>query len=142
MAGSWSLYFERAKTEKTLAQLVFRFIEINHMLQPSFFFLKHPAPPEFYPLPLPAALPIYRVCVLAAAAARLDRRPAGADGHRFDRRFRADLSSDGADQGRRAQERTLHRHRQRSRVQPRSEEHTSELQSQSNLVCRLLLEKK
>src|SRR5438270_8722190 len=29
-----------------------------------------------------------------------------------------------------------HRHRQRS------EEHTSELQSQSNLVCRLLLEKK
>src|SRR2546430_8441412 len=28
------------------------------------------------------------------------------------------------------------------RQQPRSEEHTSELQSQSNLVCRLLLEKK
>src|SRR2546430_10771278 len=28
------------------------------------------------------------------------------------------------------------------RVRPRSEEHTSELQSQSNLVCRLLLEKK
>src|SRR5688572_31128568 len=31
------------------------------------------------------------------------------------------------------------RHRQPA---PRSEEHTSELQSQSNLVCRLLLEKK
>src|SRR2546430_4455347 len=31
----------------------------------------------------------------------------------------------------------------RSRTRPRrSEEHTSELQSQSNLVCRLLLEKK
>src|SRR2546427_4287085 len=29
-----------------------------------------------------------------------------------------------------------------SRAQERSEEHTSELQSQSNLVCRLLLEKK
>src|SRR2546430_3135320 len=29
-----------------------------------------------------------------------------------------------------------------SAVVPRSEEHTSELQSQSNLVCRLLLEKK
>src|SRR5438270_2427779 len=29
-----------------------------------------------------------------------------------------------------------------SRSQARSEEHTSELQSQSNLVCRLLLEKK
>src|SRR5688572_31348581 len=30
----------------------------------------------------------------------------------------------------------------RSRGRRRSEEHTSELQSQSNLVCRLLLEKK
>src|SRR2546427_8791777 len=30
----------------------------------------------------------------------------------------------------------------RSRKATRSEEHTSELQSQSNLVCRLLLEKK
>src|SRR5688572_32323101 len=29
-----------------------------------------------------------------------------------------------------------------ARRSPRSEEHTSELQSQSNLVCRLLLEKK
>src|SRR2546430_5899698 len=30
----------------------------------------------------------------------------------------------------------------RTLLYPRSEEHTSELQSQSNLVCRLLLEKK
>src|SRR2546430_9330714 len=34
------------------------------------------------------------------------------------------------------------RHDQQSRRLRRSEEHTSELQSQSNLVCRLLLEKK
>src|SRR5688572_32727682 len=33
------------------------------------------------------------------------------------------------------------RHRRGARVAARSEEHTSELQSQSNLVCRLLLEK-
>src|SRR2546427_8014790 len=52
-------------------------------------------------------------------------------------------------------DRVLHRHLQESprlrvhrrlpellRVHLRSEEHTSELQSQSNLVCRLLLEKK
>src|SRR2546427_8295608 len=32
--------------------------------------------------------------------------------------------------------------RRARRSEPRSEEHTSELQSQSNLVCRLLLEKK
>src|SRR2546430_10963456 len=31
---------------------------------------------------------------------------------------------------------------ERARKRKRSEEHTSELQSQSNLVCRLLLEKK
>src|SRR5260370_15771762 len=34
------------------------------------------------------------------------------------------------------------RHRRRSWPAPRSEEHTSELQSHLNLVCRLLLEKK
>src|SRR5205085_9833124 len=34
------------------------------------------------------------------------------------------------------------RQRARKTAGPRSEEHTSELQSQSNLVCRLLLEKK
>src|SRR2546427_7571776 len=33
-------------------------------------------------------------------------------------------------------------HKRRAWVEHRSEEHTSELQSQSNLVCRLLLEKK
>src|SRR2546430_12769580 len=36
----------------------------------------------------------------------------------------------------------LHRRRAVCDPKPRSEEHTSELQSQSNLVCRLLLEKK
>src|SRR5689334_23778296 len=33
-------------------------------------------------------------------------------------------------------------HSFKDRVEPRSEEHTSELQSQFHLVCRLLLEKK
>src|SRR2546430_4867416 len=38
--------------------------------------------------------------------------------------------------------RDIHRHSQAQTIeQQRSEEHTSELQSQSNLVCRLLLEK-
>src|SRR2546427_7040368 len=56
---------------------------------------------------------------------------------------------------RHAGQRRRHARRRRSRIGPegrvspsvrvkseRSEEHTSELQSQSNLVCRLLLEKK
>src|SRR2546430_12684845 len=38
--------------------------------------------------------------------------------------------------------RDLRVHALLARVRCRSEEHTSELQSQSNLVCRLLLEKK
>src|SRR2546430_13913994 len=37
---------------------------------------------------------------------------------------------------------TLHPRRAEATLARRSEEHTSELQSQSNLVCRLLLEKK
>src|SRR5438270_13575841 len=41
-----------------------------------------------------------------------------------------------------ARARSRPRRRWRHRTGPRSEEHTSELQSQSNLVCRLLLEKK
>src|SRR5688572_32477107 len=36
----------------------------------------------------------------------------------------------------------MNRFRPAAHVRRRSEEHTSELQSQSNLVCRLLLEKK
>src|SRR2546430_13061193 len=42
----------------------------------------------------------------------------------------------------RRQPRAPHQAVSRRRALPRSEEHTSELQSQSNLVCRLLLEKK
>src|SRR2546430_11734839 len=49
-----------------------------------------------------------------------------------------------ARQGRAQDERTLMSAvlRPAPSLEPRSEEHTSELQSQSNLVCRLLLEKK
>src|SRR5205085_9868128 len=61
---------------------------------------------------------------IAASAARMRRRPPPNSRDR-----------DAADL---AVRRRL-RHRARGR---RSEEHTSELQSQSNLVCRLLLEKK
>src|SRR5438270_7261973 len=42
----------------------------------------------------------------------------------------------------RIRDRVVREHRRRSQGHGRSEEHTSELQSQSNLVCRLLLEKK
>src|SRR5215467_15755350 len=44
--------------------------------------------------------------------------------------------------GRGAVEKAASRHRRAPPCPPRSEEHTSELQSPCNLVCRLLLEKK
>src|SRR2546422_5993170 len=50
------------------------------------------------------------------------------------------LADRGADQAARAD--AAHPHHLHHRAEPRSEEHTSELQSRLHLVCRLLLEKK
>src|SRR5690606_40737291 len=97
----------------------------------SSFFFRAPAPPALYTLSLHDALPISgRHADLASAAfgpgalrpvprqcpvRRHIRRPADGRHHRFLFRGLRQL---------------------------RSEEHTSELQSRENLVCRLLLEKK
>src|SRR5260221_8778954 len=89
-----------------------------------FFFFNDPATTEIYPLSLPAALPISTLTsanvitalqpiLLGVVAARIHKEPPSARGV----------------------------HAQQDRLQ-RSEEHTSELQSHSDLVCRLLLEKK
>src|SRR2546430_12022955 len=80
-----------------------------------FFFLKVRAPPEIYPLPLHDALP-----TPASPSA-----PVSSIGT-------ASISTSAAVS---TPDCTLS-------SSSRSEEHTSELQSQSNLVCRLLLEKK
>src|SRR5690606_41287064 len=80
----------------------------------------------FYTLSLHDALPI-----LEPASRKRRRREAAGDGRR-----------DGALRARglrRAIQDSVARHRRR---RSRSEEHTSELQSRENLVCRLLLEKK
>src|SRR5256885_10936910 len=101
-----------------------------------FFFLNDPAPPEFSPLPHPAPLPIClpgdgRGAAVAAAPRRLRRL----------RGVRAGLP-DGCDRS--GAPRRAPGVSPRRLLQPvrRSEEHTSELQSPCNLVCRLLLEKK
>src|SRR5438309_5176357 len=88
-----------------------------------FFFLNDPAPPEIYTLSLHDALPIY---------ARWTQR-------------RRKIDAPAVPHGpARADDRigTAGRPRARSARAGRSEEHTSELQSQFHLVCRLLLEKK
>src|SRR2546427_8545228 len=86
-----------------------------------FFFFNDTATTEIYTLSLHDALPI----------SRGQRRPAAADRGPGAVRVRLGRSSLGANPV-----------RQDFRDRDRSEEHTSELQSQSNLVCRLLLEKK
>src|SRR5438270_2219544 len=84
-----------------------------------FFFFTDPATTEIYTLSLHDALPICR------RAGRSPRR--GCRGSTRRSRRRAGRGPGGSRPARR---------------RDRSEEHTSELQSQSNLVCRLLLEKK
>src|SRR2546430_13467458 len=66
--------------------------------------------------------------------AAVDRRPVG---------LPIEAQHHGVSAGSDEQARDEHERRQElGEDDPRSEEHTSELQSQSNLVCRLLLEKK
>src|SRR5690606_41428991 len=88
------------------------------------FFLTDPATTEFYTLSLHDALPIL---IGRVQASRVGLREAAADGPEGVRRVRGPDAK--VAEG-------VHR------VAERSEEHTSELQSRENLVCRLLLEKK
>src|SRR5207249_11916437 len=82
---------------------------------------------DVYPLSLHDALPIYAGdAALAEERARRDpRRAAKAEIAKVQHGQPVDLTRDGAFE-----------------VDDRSEEHTSELQSRFDLVCRLLLEKK
>src|SRR5688572_31802773 len=85
-----------------------------------YFFFNDTATTEIYTLSLHDALPI-------SVAAN--------DSHRNDRSVSMDPQSHVSRHG-------AYLCRPCDRLRRRSEEHTSELQSQSNLVCRLLLEKK
>src|SRR2546430_11020203 len=87
-----------------------------------FFFFNDAATTEIYTLPLHAALPIF--VAVCRSRARRSRRP-----DRLRRRHAAIRDRPAGHCG-------------AGGAGARSEEHTSELQSQSNLVCRLLLEKK
>src|SRR2546427_9358910 len=90
-------------------------------LSPSvfFFFFNDTATTEIYTLSLHDALPISHAGLVQRAAAAAV----------------CNLHAQAEDEG-------AHQQADAGRAQGRSEEHTSELQSQSNLVCRLLLEKK
>src|SRR5206468_12942176 len=102
---------------------------------PSFLY-DTPPPTAIYTLSLHDALPIWQERSVPVPEHLEVRRPRGVCQRARAARQRADSE--------RGQVRELARLREpRGAVEPeRSEEHTSELQSRSDLVCRLLLEKK
>src|SRR5256885_8916593 len=100
-----------------------------------FFFFNDPATTEIYPLPLHAALPIF---VRRAEATRNGDVAARVGLHEL--RFHVLARIACVETARPA--RLSVRRENVDRRCPRSEEHTSELQSPCNIVCRLLLAKK
>src|SRR5205085_9938589 len=98
--------------------------------------------PHLFPLSLHDALPICNLGVALHAQNRLDEAVAAC-------RKAIDLQPDfagaysnlgGVLYAQNRPDEAVAAYREAIALQPRSEEHTSELQSQSNLVCRLLLE--
>src|SRR5256886_8441393 len=124
----------------TCLSLIFSFSASMSLAVSLFFFLKNTAPPEFSPLPLPAPLPI------SPGEQNADRPDKPADHRIGGVQAEPHPAHTGHDGGHgphdRDEPREDHRPRAETFEEGRSEEHTSELQSQSNLVCRLLLEKK
>src|SRR5436309_7460405 len=102
-----------------------------HSLRLFFFFLNDTPPTEIYTLSLHDALPISGIGLIGA----FQHRFRGA----FDERFGFRQAQAGFDFAHRLDHSDFLVGRDRFQ---RSEEHTSELQSRENLVCRLLLEKK
>src|SRR5256885_11719553 len=96
-----------------------------------YFFFNDTATTEIYTLSLHDALPIYREFGVVHKCHVADRVGARVGGVSVEpRTIRSDEMP------------LLLLSRSRTRAHTRSEEHTSELQSPCNLVCRLLLEKK
>src|SRR5690606_42058856 len=99
-----------------------RLLPAHLHVTPCLFFFPDPATPEIYTLSLHDALPIWGRPSAAATRSRTVSAPGAVRGA-------PKASGPGAGTG-------------TDRLRCRSEEHTSELQSRENLVCRLLLEKK
>src|SRR5256885_6609241 len=113
-------------------------IRIPHVF--FFFFFNDPPPTEIYPLSLHDALPISPgrpYLTRHAARGPVAAVPLAQSGRHLDARWRRRSV-----QLRAPLLRLSRPQSRRSKLPQRSEEHTSELQSPCNLVCRLLLEKK
>src|SRR5688572_32270743 len=99
-------------------------------------------------LPPPPTSPLFPYTTLFRSLGHFEGVDAEAPHHRFVHRLQdlERLERSGLAHLRLAEDEARTRHgdlvERQARFAKRSEEHTSELQSQSNLVCRLLLEKK
>src|SRR5690606_40305096 len=106
------------------------------------FFLILLLPPELYPLSLHDALPIFEICGKQIIPVDVMHGNLQAFGYRIDDfAYLTDvktISDEEADRLRGLKVLVVNALREEEH---RSEEHTSELQSRENLVCRLLLEK-
>src|SRR5205085_11203593 len=104
------------------------------------FFSNEPPPPHIYTLSLHDALPISRLTDNTTDDSYPSWSPDGSkiafESNRDGNYEIYEMNADGSDQKR------ITDNGANDQFAERSEEHTSELQSQSNLVCRLLLEKK
>src|SRR5690606_41547343 len=101
------------------------------------FFSIGPPPTEIYTLSLHDALPISAL----DGPSRIAVQELLRGGHRHEQLALAEFIDSGQFARHLGRMRRLYRDRQQA-LRARSEEHTSELQSRENLVCRLLLEKK
>src|SRR5206468_7319749 len=101
-----------------------------------------PAPTQFYTLSLHDALPISwmmrRISSPVSTASALQAWSASSGMNSMKRTWNAVLRANAANGSASSSVKPL----TEEEALPRSEEHTSELQSRSDLVCRLLLEKK
>src|SRR5205814_5913413 len=100
-----------------------------------------PTPTDIYTLSLHDALPIYHVVGAAAARHARDDRRGGLGLELGGREVVEEREGTGAVR-QDVVHTVVHEILPHRVVDPRSEEHTSELQSLRHLVCRLLLEKK
>src|SRR5256886_7537944 len=105
-----------------------------------FFFLNDPAPPEISPLPPHDALPISGTSTASAVLSTRLTNWFSTIWKSPNAVLKGSHNTTGAQAGIKIA--TAGNFAYLVKTGVRSEEHTSELQSQSNLVCRLLLEKK
>src|SRR2546430_2959411 len=104
-----------------------------------FFFLNDPPTTEISPLPLHAPLPISAPLSVAGQTQDAKKQTAPSSPPAASPRLQKIVDDAARAALERFKEKGL---AEKNLAVTRSEEHTSELQSQSNLVCRLLLEKK